>query len=425
VSTTDLVTTAQLGAMNTRRLIDAILRTGAISRAQLSRDTGLSKPTVSLALARLAAKGLVREVGRTSGGRGATALLYDLEPRAGYALAMDVGRNWIRAVLTDLSGQQVGELSRRTGGRGAAALADQLIEVATGTIAQAGVAKNRLVAATMGTPGVVLPEGDHVTLAPSLPGLQKPGVMEQLRDALGVEVRLENDVNLAAMAELALGRGRTERDFVYLSIGTGVGMALVLNGELRRGISGSAGEIAYLPLPSTLAQEDDGSAARKRGAFESTVCADAFVQAARQAGMTVRNAQQVVEAARAGDARALEVITTKAEALALGVATIAALIDPGLIVLGGGLGLGAAELLADPLDRALQRISPLRPRVVASELGDHAVLDGAVASAFVAAQDAVFGPVTGHAGVMNITDRAYLAGARMTGAVSHEMQEDK
>ena len=89
----------QVAEMNTRQLLDAILRGGPVSRAQLARDTGLSKPTVSLALARLEAAGLVGPTGRTSGGRGATAVLYDVEPAAGYALAMDVGRQWMRAAV--------------------------------------------------------------------------------------------------------------------------------------------------------------------------------------------------------------------------------------------------------------------------------------------------------------------------------------
>src|SRR5580765_2859298 len=102
----ELVTTTDLGALNARRLADAIVASGAISRAQLARDTGLSKPTVSIALARLESAGLVREVGRTQGGRGATALLYDLAPDVGLSLALDVGRRWVRSRVCGLAGRE-------------------------------------------------------------------------------------------------------------------------------------------------------------------------------------------------------------------------------------------------------------------------------------------------------------------------------
>src|SRR3954469_8614449 len=106
VAVPDLGTSGMLRAFNERRVVDLIAAEGPISRAQIARASGLSKPTVSLALARLEEQGVVRAVGRTSGGRGAPALLYGLEPAAGYALAFDVGRRWIRAALVDITGAE-------------------------------------------------------------------------------------------------------------------------------------------------------------------------------------------------------------------------------------------------------------------------------------------------------------------------------
>src|SRR5262245_13444359 len=147
---TELVTTTDLGALNARRLADAIVASGAISRAQLARDTGLSKPTVSIALARLESAGLVREVGRTQGGRGATALLYDLAPDVGCSLALDVGRRWIRARICDLRGQERITVVQATKGTGAAALGDQIVALVRQTIRSAGLDGGGLVAATLG-----------------------------------------------------------------------------------------------------------------------------------------------------------------------------------------------------------------------------------------------------------------------------------
>jgi predicted NBD/HSP70 family sugar kinase len=442
----EMGTPAQLRAMNERRVLDLVLRTGAISRAQIARETGLSKPTVSLALARLEEAGLLREVGRTSGGRGATALLYDLDPTAGYALALDVGRQWVRAVLADLGGRVLARREERTLGRGADALVRQLGEAARGLADDVGVGLSAVVAATLGSPGVMLPSGDHVRLAPSLPGLQQRGVVERLRGELGLDLRVENDVNLAAVAELTLGWGRETNDFVYLFVGTGVGLALMLDGALRRGVTGAAGEIGFLPLLAgdlgTVGKSggtagarggaehaDDraeSAALRRRGAFESSVAADAIVRAARREGLdTVRTAQQVAAAARTGDPAARRVVEREAELLAVGLAAVTAVVDPGLVVLGGGVGLGFADLLVEPLTRALRRITPVHPRVVVSRVGADAVLQGALATAVITAQDAVFGSATWQADPAGVAERAYHAGMRIAGPHPPAAEEEQ
>jgi predicted NBD/HSP70 family sugar kinase len=394
---TELVTTTDLGALNARRLADAIVASGAISRAQLARDTGLSKPTVSIALARLESAGLVREVGRTQGGRGATALLYDLAPDVGTSLALDVGRRWIRSRVCDLTGRDRGTVVQPTKGTSAVALGDQLVAQVAETLREAGVDDGRLVAATLGVPGVLVPEGNRVRLAPRMPGLQSPEVLARLHRAVGVDIHVENDVNLAATAELALGHGRHAPDFVYLSVGTGVGLALVLNGQLRSGATGSAGEVGYLPFPAAGASSPVGTVRPgKPGPYEARVAADGLVRGAKARGLKVRTAQEVVEAGRVGDARAMDALTEEAELLAAGIATVCAIVDPGLVVLGGGLGVGGADVLLPLLHKALRQLTPLRPTVVASELGDHAVLDGAVVDAVANAQETVLGTITGH-----------------------------
>jgi predicted NBD/HSP70 family sugar kinase len=394
---TDLVTTTDLGSLNARRLADAIVSSGAISRAQLSRDTGLSKPTVSIALARLESAGLVREVGRTQGGRGATALLYDLVPNVGASLALDVGRRWVRARVSDLAGQARATVVEPTRGTTAAILGQQLVDLSADTMRQAGVPEGRLVAATLGVPGVVVPEGDRVRLAPKMPGLQSAQVLERLHHALGVAVSVENDVNLAARAELAFGRGRENRDFVYLSIGTGVGLALVLDGELRTGATGSAGEVGYLLVPGVAkATGVNPVRAGKQGPFEAHVAADGLVRDTRARGLKLRTAEEVVAAARGGDPRATAALTQQARLLATGVANVCAIVDPSIVVIGGGLGVGGADLLLPLLHKALRQLTPLRPMVVVSQLGDHAVLDGAVVDAVATAQETVLGAITGH-----------------------------
>jgi predicted NBD/HSP70 family sugar kinase len=395
----DLVSTTDLGARNARRIAEAILDGGAVSRAQLARRTGLSKPTVSLAIAALESSGLVREVGRTSGHPGASAVLYDVVPEAGTVLAIDVGRRLVRACVTDLAGRRLAERTEPTRGTGAAVLARQLVTLAGDLVAASGVPAGSLTAATLGVPGVVAPDGDRVRLASSLPGLQRGEPVAALRDALGVQVQLANDVNLAATAELAFGHGRRAPDFAFMSVGTGVGLALVLDGRLRSGATRSAGEIGYLPLQPSPAPPDPAPARSRRPAtpvLEEVAAAAGLVSAARRLGLRASTAQAVFDLARAGDARALHVAREQAAHLALGVVAVSAVVDPGLVVVSGGLGIGAADVLLPLLDDAVRRLGPLRPTLVVSELGDHAVLDGAVVAALESAREQVLGRSTGH-----------------------------
>jgi predicted NBD/HSP70 family sugar kinase len=389
VAVPDLGTSAMLRAFNERRVVNLIATEGPISRAQIARVSGLSKPTVSLALARLEEHRLVREVGRTSGGRGATATLYDLEPTAGYALAFDVGRRWLRAALVDISGAEVARETERTQVRPADALVAQLGALTMRLVAAASIDRQALVAATLATPGFVPGgRGDHLELAPSLPALERPGVLDTLREQLRVELRVENDVNAAAVAELTYGVGREQPDFAYVSLGTGVGLALVLDGVLRRGASSAAGEIGYLPA----ATQTDGR--RRPTTIETAASARALVRAARDEGSTATAAEAVVSAARAGDLVALRALDRVAAALTVGIAAACAVADPAVVVLGGGLGLGAADLLIPRIEHELHTLLPMRPRVIASRLSGDAVLQGAVATTLLAARRVVFARTT-------------------------------
>jgi predicted NBD/HSP70 family sugar kinase len=379
-------TPSLLRAINARTILELIRRSGPIARAQVARDSGLSKPTVSLGLAALLEAGLVREVGRTSGHRGPSALLYELNPEAGWVAGLDVGRRWVRAAIADIGGTVVARREQRARAASANALIGQLGELARGLAGDAGIAWDQVSHTTVGSPGVFEPSSGTVTLAPNLPGWGRQGLAEALRRELGERIGVENDVNLAAVGERWKGLGQGVRNFGVLSVGTGVGMGLVLGGELYRGSGGAAGEVGYLPLGGD--PRDPG--ARRRGAFEQSTNAAGVVRRAREAGMAgPLTPAKVFAMARAGDPAASEVVDAEARHLALGLAAVVAVVDLELVILGGGIGRNADLLLA-PVGRELRALSPLRPRLEVSVLGDDAVLHGAVATALAAAQDRLF-----------------------------------
>jgi len=205
---------------------------------------------------------------------------------------------------------------------------------------------------------------------------------------LGTRVGVENDVNLAAVGERWQGLGQGVGNFGFLSVGTGVGMGLVLDGKLYRGSSGAAGEVGYLPIGA----DPHDRHVQRRGAFEEAAGGAGVVRIAHEAGMKGSlTPKRVFALARKGDPLAERVVETEARRLALGLAVVTAVVDLELVILGGGIG-GNADLLLEPVERELRALSPLRPRVVASALGDDAVLQGALATALAAAQDRLFDP---------------------------------
>jgi predicted NBD/HSP70 family sugar kinase len=380
-------TPSLLRAINERTVLDVIHRQGPLSRAQAARISGLSKPTVSLTLAGLLDAGLVREVGRSRGDRGPSALLYELNPLAGWVVGIDVGRKWVRAAIADIAGTIVARRDERAKVSSAKTLIGQIGGVARRLAGEAGVQWNQVTHAVLGSPGVFDPAHGYVAMAPNLPGWGRHGLVEAVREELGTNVNFENDVNLAALGERAQGHGRNVSNFVFLSVGTGIGMALVIDGHLYRGAHGAAGEIAYMPLGMGDPHDPTN---RRRGAFEEAAAAAGIVRMARKLGMRVPlTPESIFTAARRGHVVASRVVQSEATRLALAIATITPVLDPELVILGGGIGRNG-DLLLEPIERELRQLLPFRPRVLVSALGEDAVLRGAVAVALEVARERVF-----------------------------------
>ena len=375
-----------LRAINERTILELIRRTGTTSRAQIARESGLSKPTVSLALSGLIAAGLVHEVGRATGGKGPSAVLYELNPSAGWVVGIDGGRHWVRGAAADITGTIVARRDERARARSSATMIEQIGTIAHEVAGDAGIRWRQVTHATVGAAGVIDPRRGAVALAPNLPGFGRPGLVGAIRDELGTAITFENDVNMAALGELSDGAGRDVGTFVYLWVGTGVGMGIVIDGRLYRGSSGAAGEIGYMPVGTG---DPHDRAVRRRGMLEETAGAAAVSRIARERNVRPPTPSRVFAAARRGDAAATGVVDEEARRIALAIAAVLPVLDPELVILGGGIG-GNGDLLLAPVERELAQLSPFRPRIAVGELGDEAVLHGAVATALRAAQEQLF-----------------------------------
>ncbi|GAA0418000.1 sugar kinase [Acrocarpospora corrugata] len=379
-------TTSLLRVMNERAVFGEIFRMGQVSRPELAQATGLSKPTISVALADLERAKLVRAVGLRTGNAGRAALLYEIRPQAGWVLAVDIGRNYVRVALADLVGDIVARRDEPSRADHPAELIAQLTGLAAELLAGAGLTAEDITLSVFGTPGIHDKETGALLLAPNLPGWELPGAVERLAEVVAAPYVLENDVDLAAVGEGAYGLGQGVSHFVFVSIGTGIGMGVVIDGRLYRGSRGAAGEISYLPVG-----EGDPRVNPGRGMFESVASADGVLALARRLGLDAATAKDVFDAARAGDATAGRVLAAEVDHIAHALAGVAAVLDPELVVLGGGIGAQAGDLLAGPVAERLESLVALRaPRIQISSIGPDAVLLGALAVGLAAARDQVF-----------------------------------
>jgi predicted NBD/HSP70 family sugar kinase len=374
-----------LRRLSEQAVLETIMRDGPISRAEIARRTGLSKPTVSSVVARLVSDRLVSEIGRRTGNPGRAAVLYEVDPGARLVVGIDLGGTKVRAAVADLQGEFLAEIREPTDRYGGKRLLTQVATLARRVIATADADRTRLSAIGLATPGVTDPATGRIRLAPNLPWLHRIDLRSGLATELGVPVVLDNDVNLAAVGERWHGLARGVSTFAFIAVGTGVGMGLVLDGELFTGARGAAGEIAYLPLSA----DPFDPAHRARGAFEDETSGSTIAAAARAhaewRGAVPTSAEEVFSRAAEGDQAAAEIIAHEARALAMGIAAVCAVIDPELIVLGGGIG-SNPHLLGTVRD-ALGRLLPGPPPVERSALGNAAPLHGAVAVALRLARE--------------------------------------
>ena len=384
-------TPSLLRELNDRAALALLLDGKSLTRAQLSELTGVSKVTVAQMLARLEERGLVTPVGSNSGGRGPNAALYSVVPSSAYVAALYVEQGLVSTAVADVTGRVIAEVREDpTSGAGDPV---ELIRSAVDRACQrAGVSVSMLSAFVIGSPGVVDPVTGDPRLAINLPAWHE-GVLGGLRGALHKNVLIENDVNLAAMAEHAVGAAAGTSDFVLLWLDVGVGLATVLGGRLHRGVSGAAGEIGWLAVPGAPVTSDVRHPAG--GGMQWLAGADAVRELAAEhgfaaAGVSAGDAVRAAVTAAAGaldrdgaarSDRAHEFLGELARRVALGAVAVCTVIDPGLVVLGGEVGLAGGPALASRVAAAVAAICPVRPRVVPTAVASEPVLRGALLTA--------------------------------------------
>jgi predicted NBD/HSP70 family sugar kinase len=364
---------------NIEHVLRAIGDQGPLSRRELVTSTGLSKPTVLSIISALEDEGLIRGISMPSAGVGRTPTFYEHNPGAAHVVGIDLGGTTVTAAVANLAGEILAEIEERTSTAGGDAVVRQLATISREVARRGGARWGSVEAVSVGSPGVITTSGT-LDLASNVAGLASTPLGRDLRRALRTPVNVDNDVNMAALGELRVGVAQKCSTFALLAIGTGVGLGLVIDGRVARGARGGAGEIAFFPIGGDPTTPD----ARERGTLEVAISGSGVQrmlveELARHRSATLTRAstaRDVFVAAGVGDAAAIAVVERQSEILAHALLALASLIDPEMVVLGGGI--GSNPYLLEPVRAALDVVAPWPVRVETSALGPRAGVVGAV-----------------------------------------------
>ena len=368
--------------VNEYLVLEHVRREGETTRPEIARAVGLAASSVSRLVRRLVDEGLIFEgPGASTGGRPRTVLSFNT--RAGCVIGVDLGGTRCHGALADLAGQQLAEDVRPTSQDVAPfGVLEASIDALAARAASLGLP---VLALTVGVPAILDPDSGLAVGGPNVRWHGFP-IVDRLAARGTVPFAVENDVNLAALAHAWRGDGRGLANFATISIGTGIGAALVIDGRLARGRHNAAGEVGYLVLEKAqLGNVSHGAL----GSFERLAAGPAITEHAHElleegASSSLRTGSLTTEAvfaaARAGDPVAGEVIGHLLDHVAMAVIAVGAIADPELVVFDGAVGRALEPFLAQVTDRVRLHL-PMPPRLVPSGLGADATVLGAIAAA--------------------------------------------
>jgi glucokinase len=370
-------TPSLLRSINRSAVLDMIREKSPISRTQIANDLGISLPTVMRVVNDLIQENFVLTHGKNEATGGRPRSLLDFNPSAYAVVGIDLGSTQVLAVTTDLAGNIQDEMTIRRTSNSPEENLEQLCSIIEKLMEKARSQNQPIRGVAVAVPGVTSANEGKVIWAPSL-GWRDVPLRDKLQQRFDLPIFIENDVNLAALGELAYGAGLKAQNLVCINIGTGIGAGIILGGELYRGHHQAAGEIGYL-LPSV---ELFGKRYDEFGALEYYAAGLGMVRRAAQLldqngiphSSDVR-LEEVFKEARSGKDWAQQVVQETADYVGLAIAAVCALLDPEVIVLGGAVA-PFADLLIDPILGSLHGVIPNVPRLVPSPLGQYAAVKG-------------------------------------------------
>ncbi|KRF61950.1 ROK family transcriptional regulator [Bacillus sp. Soil768D1] len=387
--------------VNKKRIIQCIQECSSISRAEIAVKLQLSKPTVSLVVDELIQEKWVFEKGigesSSQGGRRPIQLFFN--ERAAYIIGTDIGGTKVKIVLCDLSGNILADTSFSTNIYLQSGLLKQMAIETDRLIAKNQIAKDRILGMGVGIPGITQTASGLVIEAPSLGWIQYPFIAEAKR-YFDFPIFVDNDVNAAALGEQWLGNAQNKRNVLFIAVGTGIGSGIILNNQLYRGASSAAGEMGYMVTNKEDMKREFKPIFHRYGYLESvaggmTIGAH-FTRAVlknphhsffERAQSSELSGEDAFLFAKKGDSTAIAVINDAIEHLAYGIVNAACLLNPEVIILGGGV-LNSSEYILPRIREIVDRYLPSLVEMKTSQLGENAGVLGAV-SLFLREHDSI------------------------------------
>ncbi|GLX66203.1 ROK family transcriptional regulator [Paenibacillus glycanilyticus] len=358
--------------INTSIVLEAVLKNAPLSRAQISELTGLNKATVSNLVQDLIDSDLILEIGpgESSGGRKPVMLLFN--GKAGYAVGIDLGVNYIRGVLSDLEGNVVAELQRSLKKHQLEFTLKELVQCIEELIGKAPLSPYGIVGIGIGVPGIVDDQGS-ILFAPNLEW-QDVEMQRLLEERFQLPVTIDNEANAGAQGEQKYGIGRGIAHQIYVSVGIGIGTGIILNKELYKGATGFSGELGHLSI------EFNGKPCRcgNEGCWELYASENALLEQAAPLGFD--SLEELLEAADAGNEEVRALFHKIGEYMGAGISNIVNVFNPDVVIIGNRMSRAEAWLEDAVQNSVARRTLPYhreRLKILFAELQDQSAVRGA------------------------------------------------
>ena len=362
--------------INQQRIMKIVSEKNPIGIPQLIKASGLSRPTVDLIISLFLENGLIRESGFTHGRPGRKAALYELDLNTGFGVGVDLGGSKIACAIADIGGKILADIYEPINPKGGSSIIAQIIEMINNVAQKANISPDKIKQISIGTPGVISKDG-QLSLGANVQNLDGMHLQSILRKLFDVEVGVENDLNLAAVGEFLHGSAKEILNFALIQLGTGIGAGIFVDGQLVRGARGAAGEVAFLPLFGDLTDPW----AVENGLIESVVGTKGITK--RYQELTKSNKQvtvkEIFELASKGQPDALTVVQEVGKYLGYLCASLKAIVDPELIIIGGGI--GSNQMLLPIIQHWANKLVPFEVKIITTKLDVKAGVIGAAAYA--------------------------------------------
>ena len=373
--------------INERRALELLRISGALHAAEIARLVGLSRPTTTDILRGLVENGLVQEYlpGEEDSKRAKS--VFEAISDVKVSVGIDIGSRFIRAAVGDLDGKIRSNVSIPVKAKSLKAITSYINEAVSSALNDSEYKLKDVNSICVGTPGVIQQSSGVVSIAGTIAALDGVNLSELIKNCFGIKPIVENDINVLTVAEQSAGHGKGLSNFCVLSVGSGLGGGLVLNGQLHRGHHGAAGEVFYVPFGDP----------HDKHRSDTNPSGDRIAEITRNLTKKYRNSTlkepystvDILSAAKAGDALGKAVVAQEAERIALYIAAVSAITDVELVVLSGGIG-RQAEFFLSPIKKLVSEILPFPPKIAVSKLGDNGILIGTLQIATVEAREKVF-----------------------------------